>query len=104
MTRWRTVPPQAHAALSRPARSSMYRKLMFGAKSCTTFTVLPPRCAVSRRNTTRPNFDGLGTPAFDGGGATSGFPAGKPEPSSAAEGLVRPAPDGEGPSRFFFGI
>src|SRR5258707_220487 len=68
---------------------------MLGAKSWMTMTVLPPRCAFSRRRTTRPYLEGLGMVAgwgCDGDGVVS--PAGRPVESSAANGLFRPAPVG----------
>src|SRR5580698_2813444 len=76
---------------------------MFGANSWITITVFPPRCAFSRRKTTRPNFDGLATPSIFAGDGVAG-PAGKPSVVSAANGLLNPAPVGERSSFCFLAI
>ena len=60
---------------------------MFGAKSWTTMTVLPPRCAVSRRSTIRPSL-GVGGVGAAGGGAS--LPAGKPVAVRLVKGVFRP--------------
>src|ERR1700722_977005 len=59
-------------------------------------TVLPPRWAFSRRNTTRPNLDGLATSSDleCAGPGGNDWPGGSPAISSAPNGLLRPAPVG----------
>src|SRR5579883_1503472 len=56
-------------------------------------TVLPPRCAFSRRRTTRPNLEGFGVSEDCADDLISG-PAGKPADSRAANGFCKPAPVG----------
>src|SRR5581483_2314851 len=63
-----------------------------------TITVLPPRCAFSRRNTTRPSLAGLYGCDGEGGCGRSAGPGGRPEASSAAKGLLSFAPPGAGDS------
>src|SRR5262249_38817462 len=105
MVRSWTVPPQAQAAFSREASDSIYFRPMFEATSWTTITVLPPRCAVSRRSTTRPNLEGLGTDEGSGrGGAGCDWPAGRLEPSSAAKGFCRPRHEGDKSSLGFLAM
>src|SRR5271170_6204871 len=58
-----------------------------------TITVFPPRCAFSRRRTTRPNREGFATAS--GGRTGASGPAGRPSAERPAKGLESAAPDGE---------